>query len=128
MSESSLVGWLVHTVQIHFHVTVTSIGGSHGTNSLSYHCYTMFGILIWQVYLVIFFLEMIYAELFSNNFLTTFSFILTLSSYSLSFFFSLYYFWPIKLEKIKVVIEVVPKSCTYIITFFFLTTSLGIFL
>jgi len=33
--------------------------------------------------------EMIFVQLFSNNFLTIFSLILTLSSYSLSSFFSL---------------------------------------
>jgi hypothetical protein len=58
--------------------------------------------------------EMIFVQPFSNNFLTIFSLILALSSYSLSSFFSLYYFWPIKRERIKVVVKVVPKSCTNI--------------
>ena len=59
-----------------------------------------------------YFWEIIFVQPFSNNFLTTFYLILTLSSYFLSFFFSLHYFWPIKWEEIKVV----PKSCTYITT------------
>ena len=61
--------------------------------------------------------EMIFVQPFSNNnFLTIFSLILTLSSYSLSSFFSLYYFLPIKGEKTKVVIKIVPKSCRNITT------------
>ena len=61
---------------------------------------------------------MIYAQPFFNNFFTIFSLILTLSFYSLSSFFSLYYFLPIKEGKIKVVIKIVPKSCTSIITLY----------
>ena len=48
-----------------------------------------------------------------NYFLTTFSLILTFSSYSLSSFFSPYYFWPIKEEKTKVVIKVVHISLPF---------------
>jgi len=52
-----------------------------------------------------------------NHFLTTFwQLSLSYSHYLfiLSSFFSLYYFWPVKGEKTKVVIKVVPKSCTNI--------------
>jgi len=47
--------------------------------------------------------EMIFVQPFCDNLLTTFSLILTLYSYSLSSFFSLHWFWPMKKEKKEVV-------------------------
>ena len=45
--------------------------------------------------------EMIFVQPFCNNFLTTFSFILTLCFYSLSSFFFRYYFWLIEIKERK---------------------------
>jgi len=60
--------------------------------------------------------EMIFVQPLYYNFLTTLSLILTLYFYSLSSFFSLYCFGPMRREQIKVVIKVVPIGCTYITT------------
>ena len=59
---------------------------------------------------------MIFVQPLYYNLLTTFSLILTLYSYYISSFFSLYCFGPMKREKMKVVIKVVPNGCTYITT------------
>jgi len=59
---------------------------------------------------------MIFVQPLYYNFLTTFSLILTLYSYSLSSFFSLYCFGPMKREKMKVVIKILSNDCTYITT------------
>jgi len=61
---------------------------------------------------------MIFVQPLYYNFLTTFSLILTLYSCSLSSFFSLYCFGPMRREHIKVVIKVVPNGCTYITTLY----------
>jgi len=53
--------------------------------------------------------EMIFVQPLYYNFLTNFSLILTLYSYTLSSFFSLYYFGPMRRRKIKVV----PNGCIY---------------
>jgi hypothetical protein len=62
--------------------------------------------------------EMIFIQPLYYNFLTTFSLILTLYSYSLSSFFSLYCFGPMRREKMKVVNKVVTNGCIYITTHF----------
>jgi hypothetical protein len=62
---------------------------------------------------------MIFVQPLYYNILTTFSLILTLYSYFLSSFslsLSLYCFGPMRREKMKVVIKVVPNGCTYITT------------
>jgi len=60
--------------------------------------------------------EMIFVQSLYYNFLTTFSLILTLHSYNLFSFFSLYCFGQMRREKMKVVIKVVSNGCTYITT------------
>jgi len=59
---------------------------------------------------------MIFVQPLCYNFLITFSLILTLYFYSLSSFFFLYCFGPMKREKMKVVNKVVTNDCTYITT------------
>jgi len=60
--------------------------------------------------------EMIFVQPFCDNFLTTFSLILALLYYSLSSFFSLHCFRPMKREKKEIVTKVVPNDCSNIIT------------
>jgi len=67
-----------------------------------------------------FFRDIKFVQPLYYNFLTTFSLILTLYSYSLSSFFSLYCFGPMRRGKMKVVIKVVTNGCTYITTLFFI--------
>ena len=60
------------------------------------------------------FKEMIFVQPFLNNFLTIFSHTHIIFLFSLFFFLSLLFL--IKEEKTKVVMKVVPKSCTNITT------------
>jgi len=55
--------------------------------------------------------EIIFVQPFCENFLTTFSLILTFFSYFLSSFFSLNCFWPMKRERKEVVTKVVLNGC-----------------